>query len=1277
MWSTLLSKNRWLHDPPVQGRRGVAIVTVLAILTVMALLAMSFAVLLMIEMEASRTSQGRVQSDMMAQSGLQHAMSLLRQDAVEQPGWDDRGDPGQQSAGRKWRLVYGGNGAVVGRYAFEIEDEAGKININAASACSTNEQNQGVGTFELLLTDGNGRGLPISTEMARRSVLYRYGRDGKPGRADIDDNLTASRYQCDEIDNNANGIVDEPGEGIDEPEEYSPINPRGDDRVFMSVSEMLDTCGSDTRMDDRSRIPVRRLATVDSRSRDMFMDDRDGTWQDRVNINVADKNQAMDVLTRANAVGQFEPVAKDLQQLGANILDYRDENHVLTTVGSEYGVEAICFNEVLAYDASWAQETDATDWGDYDQYLQPLSYNYFYNRHAGSAAQRWRIASVARSSGGMVLRLREPSASTDAQIRNFLKVDKHWPRDFWKNASMTVYNSSDKQLGTFTVTGNPDTAARELSIKCSPADASNITTTATVTIYTGWNLGYGGWCQDPERNETYFFHPPIRYPVNVYYQAIIGARYSYDNDWPALKSKEMDVDGDVTKYTETMPVHGKYLYKAGEAQKANAAGYLPITVTSSRRCKNQRLDFWNMLWGSYDDTTYFIRPDIVELINVSSRPISLRNWAVVVNTGKDAWELARLDKARRFSVDHGPWFDDPNPTIPANGYFYLTNNREIFSLEHASGNKEYGGNADETIPVYQIPQKSWGILYKVTAADWPSITVEGADWKKDQMAGEFIECVITRPWPNHDTADGVYKWATGNTRNTLTGIMDAASALKPGDYIRIMGLPRQGGFVSFTLKNEYNQVVARTLEYGSVDLFKFGYSTQKYDPTHYTWVPTATPTMGGTDRLARNMNMATAGQSQPHIKNNDYVSPAEIQNVRRSKDWENLGTQDAGVARRALRSIGAYVTVGGIRLEAEEEGAHVRGWKPAFATVRECTPVGVSVKDAQWPPGIWANSRLRVLSGATAGDEFVVTNNDVASLQIIGYSTAGSRPAAMKEGDRISIGPGYSTAFYYTRQDADVGEWEWKNKDIAPASYGLYLSGLNDSIVTTEFLEENWNAEIEAAVFNFRTRQYDPLPLENRSPGAFYRVRGSRGRVKYGKNDLVFCGMIGPDHISAYRGIRLKLVPHSTGQKNCSGFAWFDYAYLAPGQTVGKININTAPAPVLSSLPGVPLTLATCIAKGTGDGARLLKPYRTIGDILEVQGMTPEIFTRICNLITTASDQYRVKVVGQAVAPQNVAQTTTNDQRVVAESRLDVLLDRSALASERGQGSMFHVSTAR
>ena len=104
--------------------------------------------------------------------------------------------------------------------------------------------------------------------------------------------------------------------------------------------------------------------------------------------------------------------------------------------------------------------------------------------------------------------------------------------------------------------------------------------------------------------------------------------------------------------------------------------------------------------------------------------------------------------------------------------------------------------------------------------------------------------------------------------------------------------------------------------------------------------------------------------------------------------------------------------------------------------------------------------------------------------------------------------------------------------------YGLYLYGLNDSINTTEFLEKNWNAEIEASVFNLRTRAYDPLPLENKEAGSFYSPRGARGRVRYTRSDGVYCGAIGPDHVSAYRGIKLKLSVASRPRSTAASATW-------------------------------------------------------------------------------------------------------------------------------------------
>ena len=59
--------------------------------------------------------------------------------------------------------------------------------------------------------------VPMKIKAQYKRVILKISGEclGAPGRAGVDDNMTAARYQTDEIDNNANGIVDEPGEGVD------------------------------------------------------------------------------------------------------------------------------------------------------------------------------------------------------------------------------------------------------------------------------------------------------------------------------------------------------------------------------------------------------------------------------------------------------------------------------------------------------------------------------------------------------------------------------------------------------------------------------------------------------------------------------------------------------------------------------------------------------------------------------------------------------------------------------------------------------------------------------------------------------------------------------------------------------------------------------------------------------------------------------------------------------------------------------------------------------
>jgi hypothetical protein len=259
---------------------------------------------------------------------------------------------------------------------------------------------------------------------------------------------------------------------------------------------------------------------------------------------------------------------------------------------------------------------------------------------------------------------------------------------------------------------------------------------------------------------------------------------------------------------------------------------------------------------------------------------------------------------------------------------------------------------------------------------------------------------------------------------------------------------------------------------------------------------------------------------------------------------------------------------------------------------------------------------------------------------------------------------------YYTRRNGDEGVWEWKNKGLEKKMYGLYIFGLNDSIKTTEFLEENFNANLSISVFNFESGEYEDLPLQSELELAgsiddpYLYVRGTQ-RLNYDKSDGIFCGQIYPQHISSHGGIKIKIVPHNLDDLNCSGFAWFDYAYLTPGTINGKININTAPVRVLSALNGVTQKLAEDIAGGVDqEGRERLKPYKNTTDILDVRNMTPAHFSRICNLICTRSDQFRIQVLAEALSDIDRDGTFSENtgDKVMAQSKIDVIVDRNELS---------------
>ena len=1363
------------------SNNGIALVAVLAILVVLAILAATFVTFMNIEQKSAETSIAKLQADMCAQAGLEHAKSLLRLDSATQPAWDDKTEFWSDSfiphsakddvvdidklTKRKWIYVRDPDGNVVGRYAVLIEDECGKINANVASALSSSQQNEGVAPFEIMLTDGKQRGLPVSVRAGKSIIKYRYGRDGQPGQSGVDDNLTAATYASDEIDNNANGVVDEQNEGIDEPEEYSSVHPMWDDRTFDSVNDVISLIMPGNKLNSANQF-MKKYCTVYSKGIDSYWDNEDNKLRHKANINLASKTQIRRLMTRANSEHKFAPSSVDLRQLAANIMDYRDENQVLSTIGGEYGIEAVCFNEVMANDGSFTMEPDhdVPQWGweDPTEFCHRFGawYNYWANEDYSFG---WKLGYIGSFSGGsrrsfLTNGMTVTMKTVPIKIKEpwkYLKRLKHfndfnsimskmggWPKDLWKNAFLTLHINKDKipaNYHAYPIAGNSkDTLYVGFNDKKQYDDfvgySSN--TYASVRIETFWHFEDAEYCVFPQQNDYWIFPTTVDKkkvnspPQNLYYYVYIGeqnfkgnvntdrgAKGAFKKVYDKLGSSKpwkgftpvLDLDGDFSSYSETRMEELKqddlkntsmklpndedsiYLLRTAvdNGKPIRAKGkWIHVPITSAKTCGygiNKKNKSGNSVFRNKNafDVVYVMRPDIIELINISEKPIALKNWRVVINTGSYADQVGLIDKALHYNKSRNRQYDDPNPTIDPQGYFYLTNKREIFAAEYGnSDNGDWGTSQNQVYPCFELPDNLWGVRYKITYISGGKnnmLKVEGAKWKKDQMKGEMVEFQTERSTPNdRNGLFGTRKSVHGSGNNWLEfgSLGLSANDIRIGDTALIVGMPREGGFLSMTLKNQYNQIVARTVDYGSVDVEELNSSTEKVDPTHYSWVTTKNPTFGGNKKSARNHSYPTDPEKCPHIKNNRLSSVAEIQKVRTSKDWESIGTKSEN---SALKALGKYFSVSGVRLDPEAQNSHVSGWRPAYGTVSHGKAGSVVLSGANWEPGIWKGQTLRVISGDMKGESFAIADNTENSVKIEGYSIPSGKTLRVRKGDIVSVGPGYSTSMFYTRKDNDNGIWEWKNKPLEKMNYGLYIYGLNDSIDTTEFLEENLNAEMEVAVYNYKTASFDSLPLQNKKAKSgsirdIYKLNSGSSRRQYEKNDGTYCGQIHPEHISSEHGVKLRVTSHRLKRKGCSGVAWFDYAYLIPERVHGKININTASERVLSSINGISQKTAQNIYYGIDlHGKKKLKPYKKITDVLDVNGVTPEMFGKICNLITTRSDQFRVRIIAEAIQDKNHDGKFNSKEgdKIVAYSEINRIIDRSQLTDDNPETQAF------
>jgi len=843
-----------------------------------------------------------------------------------------------------------------------------------------------------------------------------------------------------------------------------------------------------------------------------------------------------------------------------------------------------------------------------------------------------------------------------------------FPANYFKNSLAMVYDwyggdENPDVIGCYEITaGDEDSitfnnrAHKEFGGSAAPAFNSKVNQDEydlSITI-NAWGER-SCFAMVPKANQTYIMRSR-RPRAGQYFQIMIGrqpyGRYTFG--YSGFLGVSGKVGGQFTEDKNYEKRH--WLYKEGKPQRTKQGGWIDILMTSSPEVKrqgNQRqiLSYFRM-----------IAPEVTEMYNASATPVSLANWRVICNTGSLATEIGRIRSTACYDKKLRKSIIDNNPVVHPGDHFYLVNNVELFDYWYGSGNGIWGSSLKEEIPVFQMDEENWGVTYKIKGterftpedfdrkrAGWAIYidennletkeifdleTVKFVDRKNKNKKESWNNIFAPVQYQKIYKKNEIFLDPIGNDQDIMSGVLR-------GKSIMVLGMPHAGGIVSLTLKNEYEQICARTVDYGKVEAEEIGKSCEKIDPTKNTWIKRRDDTIGGYNKLALNRAMKSRKESKFFIKNGPYCSIGEMMHVTTGGNFERLG--GGGNLSKGAGSLAALADVmcsSHVRLESCAGNVSRAGWKQAEDEVENSTRSTVTCKSGGWQVDQWKGQTLRFLTGKLRGEKFPIINNS-KNVIIIGdknspdvtYSSPNRISLNPAKGDKFSLGPGYASALCFTRTGGEEGEWTWKNAINIPGEYNLYIYGLNDAIDTTEFLEENNNASLNVEVWNYETKSFDKL----------------KKRGRYGKQDSFNAGKIKPEHISDSGDFRIKLIAYDIAERNLeyknkdgepkldsggrqTGIAWFNYAVITPVPVPGRVNINTASARMLASLPGITGKLAKNIEAGVNsEGKAKLKPYNSIGDIFKVRGMTPEVFERCANLLAIESSTFTVDVEAEVL----------------------------------------------
>jgi len=279
------------------SERGIALLIVVSLLTVIGIMGVAFAFSMYLETQASRQFVATTQARYLAEAGISYARALLDEDRMgsrvdeltepwaQRPLGSEVDVDGDDAAEARWWPVASSSGAAVGRYALAIADESGKANLNAAEA---EPSPLGVGAVNLT-TLLQSAGLANAAAAAQAIEAYRYGPDQRPGRAGIDDD----------------------GDGaIDEVDEYQPLALMGDDRRIERLEDLAGVMG--WGREDMAR--VSRVATAYSWDLNATV-----TGKPRLNVNTATAAELLTVMLDAGVENPWQAAVNIADAVDADV----------------------------------------------------------------------------------------------------------------------------------------------------------------------------------------------------------------------------------------------------------------------------------------------------------------------------------------------------------------------------------------------------------------------------------------------------------------------------------------------------------------------------------------------------------------------------------------------------------------------------------------------------------------------------------------------------------------------------------------------------------------------------------------------------------------------------------------------------------------------------------------------------------------------------------------------------------------------------------------------